>query len=478
MALFGGVQVFTILISIIRSKFIAVWLGPMGMGIASLLNATMGLINGFTNFGLDRSAVKDISFGVSKDDVSQQVKIIQIVRRLVWFTVLLGVFVMIIASSILSEIAFGNSDYTFAFIWVSIALLFKQLTNGELAILQGLRRLSNLAKANLLGNLLGLLITLPLYYFYRIDAIVPSMIIASITSYIFTFYFSFKEGRGGNPISNKIALREGKEMIHLGVMLSISSLIALATAYIIQVFISNIGSIDEVGLYNAGFVILNTYVGLIFTAMATDYYPRLAAIHDKIEEVRKMVFEQAYMAILIITPIIVVFLMFAPFIINLLYSEEFSPIVGFVNWGILGMVFKTVSFSIGYVIIAKGDSKLFIKTAVGFNTVLLIINFLGYYFGGLHGLGISFFIYYIIHFMALKIITYKRYSFYFLKGFYPVFTVCALLCITAFGLTFFPSAIIKYGLLGLLSAIAVIYSYYQINRKMNIKEFLKSFLKR
>ncbi|MCB0457378.1 MAG: oligosaccharide flippase family protein, partial [Flavobacteriaceae bacterium] len=325
MALFGGVQVFTILISIIRSKFIAVWLGPMGMGIASLLNATMGLINGFTNFGLDRSAVKDISFGVSKDDVSQQVKIIQIVRRLVWFTVLLGVFVMIIASSILSEIAFGNSDYTFAFIWVSIALLFKQLTNGELAILQGLRRLSNLAKANLLGNLLGLLITLPLYYFYRIDAIVPSMIIASITSYIFTFYFSFKEGRGGNPISNKIALREGKEMIHLGVMLSISSLIALATAYIIQVFISNIGSIDEVGLYNAGFVILNTYVGLIFTAMATDYYPRLAAIHDKIEEVRKMVFEQAYMAILIITPIIVVFLMFAPFIINLLYSEEFSP---------------------------------------------------------------------------------------------------------------------------------------------------------
>ena len=60
-SVFGGVQVFQILISIVRSKFVAILLGPAGMGIVGLLTATTGLVNGFTNFGLGTIAVKNIS---------------------------------------------------------------------------------------------------------------------------------------------------------------------------------------------------------------------------------------------------------------------------------------------------------------------------------------------------------------------------------------------------------------------------------
>ena len=130
-----------------------------------------------------------------------------------------------------------------------------------------------------------------------------------------------------------------------------------------------LGLID-VGLYSAGFVILNSYVGIIFNAMGTDYFPRLSEIANDIIKLRKTVLEQAIVAILLITPIIVVFLAFAPLIIVILYSNEFSPIVAMVTWGILGMIFKAVSWSMGYMIIAKGDSKVFIKTAIGFNAIL------------------------------------------------------------------------------------------------------------
>ena len=47
------------------------------------------------------------------------------------------------------------------------------------------------------------------------------------------------------------------------------------------------------GLYTAGFLILNSYVGIIFNAMGTDYFPRLAAISEEIIKIRKAVFEQA-----------------------------------------------------------------------------------------------------------------------------------------------------------------------------------------
>lgn len=477
-SLFGGVQVFNILIAIVRSKFVALWIGPAGFGIISLLNSTLHLIGGMTNFGLDQSAVKDISFNYSSENPWQVSKTIHILKRLVWFTAIFGALVMIVGSPWLSEIAFESKEYTFSFIWISLALLFNQLSSGRLAILQGLRKLKKLAKANLYGNLLGLLIILPLYYFYRIDAIVPSIIISSFIAFLFTFYYSQSEKIEKVDITNKEAFVEGKPMIQLGIMLSISSMIGLLVAYIIQIFISQTGGVAQVGLYHAGFVILNSYVGLIFNAMGTDYFPRLSGIADKIESIRRTVFEQAFIAILIITPIVVLFLVAAPLVIVILYSTDFMPIVAMVSWGILGMVFKAVSFSMGYIIIAKGDSQLFIKTAIGFNALLLAMNTVGYYVGGLEGLGISFLAYYAIHFIAIKTIVKRRYDFYFEKGFYKIFGICVLVCTASFLTTYIEIPLLKYGLFFVLAVFSLVFSYIQLDKKMDMKELFGKVLKR
>jgi len=482
-SLFGGVQVINIILRLIRSKAIALLIGPIGMGISNLLLTTMELINGLTNLGLERSAVKDISLANTNSNSKSVAKTISILKKLVWLTITIGIILMIALSPWLSEMAFGNKDYTISFIWISIALLFKQLSSSQLAILQGLRKLQYLAKANLLGNFIGLLITLPLYYFFRIDAIVPAIIIATFMSFIFTYYYSQKLDIAPVAISRKEAVSEGKGMINLGVMLSLSSMITLLVAYIIRIYIGSSNETEElglidVGLYSAGFVILNSYVGIIFNAMGTDYFPRLSEIANDIIKLRKTVLEQAIVAILLITPIIVVFLAFAPLIIVILYSNEFSPIVAMVTWGILGMIFKAVSWSMGYMIIAKGDSKVFIKTAIGFNAILLLINIVGYHYGGLEGIGISFFIYYIIHFITIRIITYYRYDFYFEKGFYKIFTFTVIMCLIAFLITFISIPVLKYLLMTGIIIVSCLYSYKQLDKKIGLKDYLAGIFKR
>ncbi len=482
-SLFGGVQFINIILRLIRSKAIALLIGPIGMGISNLLLTTMELINGLTNLGLERSAVKDISLANTNSNSKSVAITISILKKLVWLTITVGVILMVLSAPWLSEIAFGNKDYTISFRWISIALLFKQLSSSQLAILQGLRKLKSLAKANLLGNFIGLLITLPLYYYYKIDAIVPAIIIATFMSFVFTYYYSHKLDIESVTISRKEAVSEGKGMINLGVMLSLSSLITLLVAYIIRIYIGSANETEElglidVGLYSAGFVILNSYVGIIFNAMGTDYFPRLSEIANDIKKLRKTVLEQATVAILLITPIIVVFLACAPFIIVILYSHEFSPIVAMVTWGILGMIFKAVSWSMGYMIIAKGDSKVFIKTAIGFNTILLSINIIGYHFGGLEGVGISFFIYYIIHFIAIRIITYYRYDFYFEKGFYKIFTFTVIMCFLAFSITLIPSSILKNSLMIGLIVVSCWYSYKELDKKIGVKDYLAGIFKR
>src|SRR5690606_5192291 len=85
-SLFGGVQVFNILIAIVRSKFVALWIGPTGYGITTLLTSTLNLIVGMTNLGLDKSAVKEISFNYTQENPLKVSLTIQILKRLVWFT--------------------------------------------------------------------------------------------------------------------------------------------------------------------------------------------------------------------------------------------------------------------------------------------------------------------------------------------------------------------------------------------------------
>ncbi len=476
-SLFGVVQVFSILISIIRSKVIAIWIGPIGIGVIGLLNSTIGLIGEFTKLGIDTTAVRDIAYAKSNDRERIPI-VVSSLRKIVWFTGLLGVIVTLISSPLLSKLAFGNYDYTLAFVLISTTLLFKQLSSGQLAILQGLKKLRFLAKANLIANFIGLLITLPLYYYFRIDAIVPSIIIISIVNLFFSWWYSRQIKIKSIKVSNREALSEGRQMLKLGFMLSLRGLISLAALYALQIFISRFGSVTQVGFYTAGFVILNSYVGLIFNAMRTDYFPRLMTIIDDEVKVRNIVMKQSLIALLIVTPIIVLFLTLAPTVVEVLYSEEFLVIVGMVSWGILATVFKCVSWSMGYVILAKGDSGLFIKTAVLFNILLFSISAIGYSYYGLVGLGVGFLIYYILHFLIVKFITYKTYNLYFNKEFYFVFFMSILFCFIAFFAIFLEQIVLKYSLMILVILISTIFTILQLNKRINIIETFKDFKNR
>ncbi|MEM1003359.1 MAG: oligosaccharide flippase family protein [Bacteroidota bacterium] len=179
-SIFGGVQAFNIIISIIRSKLIAILLGPAGMGIQGLLTSATALIGSLSNFGLGISAVKDIAAAKEENNESRIAKVVVVIRRLVWLTGSLGTIATFVFASWLSELSFGNEDYTIAFRWLSITLLFTQLTNGQNVLLQGLRRLKFLAQANMLGSAAGLLVSIPLYYYYGIDGIVPAIVLSGL----------------------------------------------------------------------------------------------------------------------------------------------------------------------------------------------------------------------------------------------------------------------------------------------------------
>ena len=402
-SLFGGLQVFQIIISVIRSKFVAVLLGPAGMGVVGLLYTTTVFITALTDFGLGRSAVKNISEANATQNEQRVATVITVLRKMIWVTGLLGTIMVLVLSPWLSQITFGNKSYTSAFAWISIILLFNQLSGGQIVLLQGLRKLQHLAKATLYGSIVGLFITVPLYYKFGVDGIVPVIILTSIASLFFSWFYARKVKIKSVKVSKQRAILEGKDMLTMGFAISISGLISIGVAYLLRIFISRTGNLSDVGLYTAGFTIIGTYVGMVFTAMGTDYYPRLAAVAHDNELCKENINQQAEIALLLLAPILIGFLVFINWGIILLYSTQFVAVTGMVYWAALGMFFKAGSWSINFVFLAKGASKLYFWNELAGNSYTLLFNILGYHFYGLTGLGISFLITFIIYFGLRKI---------------------------------------------------------------------------
>lgn len=477
-SLFGGVQFFQIIISVIRSKFVAVLLGPAGMGIVGLFTSTTGLVAGLTNFGLSTSAVKNISEANATNDQNRISTVISVLRRLVWFTGILGAFVTLIFSPLLSKFTFGTKDYTLGFAWLSITLLINQLSVGELVLLQGLRRLQQLAKANVFGSLFGLIIAVPMYYILGVEGIVPVIIITAFSTLFFTWYFSRNIKITKQEITSTTLSTEGKSMMVMGFMISLSGLIALMAAYIIRIFINRTGNVADVGLYTAGFTILNTYVGMIFTAMGTDYYPRLSLVASNNKQCKEHINQQSEIALLILAPILIGFLVFIKWAVILLYSSKFLTITGMVYWATLGIFFKAMSWAIAFVFLAKGASKLFFWNELAGSVCGLGLSLLGYHLGGLTGLGISFLIGYLLYFVQVFVIAKLKFEFSFDRSLSLIFSIqflLALSCFAAVNLLNEPYAYIPGILLIIISGW---YSYRELEKRIGVREMILSVIQR
>ena len=478
-SIFGGMQVFQILVSIIRSKFIAVLLGPTGMGISGLLTSTTAFISALTNFGLGTSAVKNVATANGTGNENRIAVVIKVLTRLIWITGAFGALITIVFASWLSKITFGNSNYTLAFIWIAITLLFNQLTVGQLVILQGMRKWQYLAKASLSGSTVGLIITVPLYYKFGIDGIVPAIIASSFTAMLFSWYYSGKVKIEKVKVSRIRTLAESKNMLFMGFMIALTGLSNLGTSYLLRIFISNKGGIDDVGLYNAGFAIINTYVGLVFTAIATDYYPRLCEVAHDNNKCTQVINQQAEIALLILAPIIVIFLVYIRWVVIILYSVKFVAAATMIHWAALGMLFRAASWSISFVFLAKGDARLFFWNELIANTYFLIANLLGYYLYGLSGLGISFIAGYILYLVQVFIIGRIKYKFTFHSSFIKLFVIqliIAICCFLVVKVLFIPPY--SYIIGTFLTIASTGYSFYELDKRIGLKSVIAHYRKR
>lgn len=470
-SLFGGVQVYQIIIQIVRSKIVAILLGPAGVGITGLYQSGLQLIQNLTSLGLSSSAVRDVSEANGTCDTERIRKTVTVVKRLVWMTGLLGVAAVIIFSSFFSKTSFGNYDYTISFIILSITLLFDQLCAGQKVILQGLRRIGNLAKCSAIGVTFAFIISVPFYYIWGVNGIVPAILVNSIISFLVAFYFANKEKVRSVRITFKETLTQGHRMLVMGVSMSTSAILTSAIAYCVRGYIQSLSGVEMVGLYQAGFVIMNTYVGLIFNAISTDYYPRLAAINSDNIKCREIVSQQGEIATLILAPMLTVCLVFMPLFLQILYSEQFLDATDYITWACIGMMFRLSSWVISFLFVAKAEAKLFMFNEVSANIYNLLFSLIGFKFFGLKGIGMAFALIYFVYFLQVYLMAHMKYSFRFSISFYRCFLSQLLLVTSCFAVVVLLPGMERYIIGTVIIVMSAILGIRGLNKRLNLFHF-------
>ncbi|MFA5973318.1 MAG: oligosaccharide flippase family protein [Lentimicrobiaceae bacterium] len=473
-SILGGVQVFNILISIIRSKFIAVLLGAAGVGIIGLYTSTTNMVIALTSLGINFSGVRTISQSFAKNNIHSQSRAIIILRRWAYLTGITGTILTLIFSKQLSRWVFGSEDYKYAFIFLSITLLFQSINGSQQAILQGMQRIKLLAKANLIGSFVGLCISIPLYYILGINGIVPSLILIAVVTMAISLYYASKIVVEKVRISIIESFHEGLEMVKLGTVIMITNLVLLGVLYLVQLFINRTGGIEQVGLYVASTTIISGYIGLVFSSMLPDFLPRLSSVSNDTLKINKLVNQQTEIAILILGPILILLLSTLPIVIKILYDSSFLPVTKLIQWSIPGILFMAANWTSSIMIIAKGDFKLFLIIELSTDVIILLSNTILYHYFQLEGIGIASLINNVTRlFFQLSILKFK-YSFSFENSGIKLFLIQLVLTTILFLFVLLLGYPKSYFIGVILLMISLTFSYFEINKRIEIRAIFKA----
>lgn len=386
--LFGGAQGISILIALLRNKFVATILGPNGMGLISLFTSTITFVSNATNFGIQKSAVRNLSEVYEKGDEQEVLHFVKVIRSWSLLTALFGMFVCIALCSALNDLTFNWGDHTLHFVLLSPIVGLMAVTGGEAAILIATRRLRNLAKISIYNALTALVTSVPLYYFFGEPGIIPSLIIMYLIQLLLTIGYSYKH----YPLSlsgSRKTLGEGADMVKLGIAFVAAGIVASGAELLIRSFLNNHATLEVVGLYSAGYMVTMTYAGVVFASMETDYFPRLSSVSSDVEQANLTVNRQIEVSLLLISPLLVFFTIALPVLLPLLYSGKFIPAMGMVQVMVFAMYLRAINMPIAYMSLARGDSRSYLLLETIYAVVLLLLTVVSFSRWGLVGCGIA-----------------------------------------------------------------------------------------
>ena len=381
-SIIGGAQGINYLISMVRVKLVAVLLGPAGVGLVGLYVSATELVGTISGLGISTSGVREVAEAHGTGKAEHIARTVKTLHRACWVTGILGWLLCAALSYPLSVYTFGSGERTWAIAILGATILITAVSGGQSALIQGTRRIGDLARMNVLGAVSGTLVAVGLYAWLGQKGIVPVLIVTAAINLSFSWWFARKIPVAPVSLTWPETFGNSKQLVKLGVAFMYGALLAAISGLVIRALIVRQLGLDANGIYQAAWAISGMFAGFILNAMGTDYYPRLTAVAQDNQQVNRLVNEQIEIGILLALPGVLGTLAFAPWLMHLFYSVKFLPGAELLPWLAVGVFGQVITFPLGFIQRAKGKTGwIFLSqthlNVLNFVLALLLIRFYG-----------------------------------------------------------------------------------------------------
>jgi PST family polysaccharide transporter len=395
-ALIGASSAINVGFSILRLKAFALLLGPNGVGLIGLYSSLLEVSQALAGLGVQTSGVRQIAEAEASGDQKRITQTIIALRRVSLLLAMVGALGFAFAAPFLSPTMSGEGAQATVAI-LAAALALRIIAGSQGALIQGKRRIADLAKLNTIGAGVSTLAAIPLVYWWGLGGIAPSILVMAAASLATSSWYSRKVELPALSVSWADFGREAQALLRLGMIFMVSAVLTLASAYVIRLIVLQGEGLIAAGLYQAAWTIGGLYASFILQAMGADFYPRLTAICHDNDACNRLVNEQVQVSILLAGPGVLATLTLAPLVLGVLYSSEFVPAVELLRWICVGMLLRIVAWPLGYIIVARAANKAFFWTEVAATLVHVGVAWILVPRLGLVGAGLAFFGLYLWH---------------------------------------------------------------------------------
>lgn len=368
-AMIGASSLVNVAFSILRMKAIAVLLGPGGVGLMSLYTSMADLAQTLAGLGIQASGVRQIAEAAGTGEQGRIARTATALKRVSLALGLGGALLLAVLALPLSTLTFGDGSHAGAIVLLSAVVFFGLVSAGQLALLQGLRRIADLARISMLSAMFSAAIAVPLVFVFSEAGIVPALVLAAAASLATSWWFSARIGIAAPPMSAREIGREAGGLLNLGLVFMASGFLTVGAAYAIRLIVLRAEGIEAAGFYQAAWALGGLYAGFILQAMGTDFYPRLTAAAADDALTNRLVNEQTHIGILLAGPGLLATLTVAPLLMTVFYSPAFGPAADLLRWLCLGMMLRVVAWPMGFIVLARGAALIFFWTEVAATAV-------------------------------------------------------------------------------------------------------------
>ena len=405
-SLIGASSIINIVMSIVRQKVLAVYLGPGGIALFGIYNVILDLTACTAGLGVQSSGVRQIAVSLSNEDATKVARIARTLTVTSWVLGALGAAVLIALAGPVALLSFGSEARASGVVLLGLAVMLRIVAGAPAALIQGNRRIGDMARMTVVGAVLNTVVALPLVYFFGEAGVVPSLIAVALTSWMAAQWFAHKIKLPKSRLSWSDYTTETWFLVRLGFAFMASGLLTAGSAFLIRIIIVQHDGVEAAGNFQAAWALGGIYVGFILQSMGADFYPRLSAAADDNGACNLMVNEQSRISILLAGPGLLATLALSPLIMALFYSTQFADAVPLLRWFCLGMLLRVIAWPVGFVVLAKGNQMIFFWSEAAGAAVQVGLTWTLLPIVGLTGAGIAFvglyvwhgvLIYYLVH---------------------------------------------------------------------------------